>query len=194
MLDISLADTVAIFPFSGDRAPRAGLLQSSRPASRPAAGAGRPRRPGRSARRVRRRSAPRRARARACPVERLFTFAYLTGAHRRSTSWRSDDRIGATSEPWPLVAQLVRRASFDLLAAYIERAQLEPSDAAITDKLTTLHTRPLFDAVLAKEVERAGPLRLSAFVDSVRRRSSVRRSTRSTGTASATGFSSGSAF
>ena len=87
-------------------------------------------------------------------VERLFTFAYLT---ERTTvdELALDDRFGATSEPWPLVAQLVRRGSFDLLAAYIERTQLEPSGAAITDKLTTLHTRPLFDAVLAKEVERA---------------------------------------
>jgi diguanylate cyclase (GGDEF)-like protein len=87
-------------------------------------------------------------------IERLFTFAYLT---ERTTldELALNERLGATSEPWPLVAQLVRRGSFDLLAAYIERTQLEPTDAAITDKLTTLHTRPLFDAVLAKEVERA---------------------------------------
>jgi len=91
---------------------------------------------------------------RALSIERLFTFVYLT---ERTTldELALDDRFGATSEPWPLVAQLVRRGSFDLLAAYIERTQLEPSGAAITDKLTTLHTRPLFDAVLAKEVERA---------------------------------------
>ncbi len=50
----------------------------------------------------------------------------------------------------------MRRASFDLLAAYTERAQLEPSGAAIVDRLTTLYTRPLIDAVLAKEAERAG--------------------------------------
>src|SRR5476651_1324785 len=88
-------------------------------------------------------------------MERLFTFVYLI---ERTTldELALDERIGATSEPWPLVAQLVRRASFDLLAAYTERAQLEPSEAAITDKLTTLHTRPMLDAVLAKEVERAG--------------------------------------
>jgi diguanylate cyclase (GGDEF)-like protein len=88
-------------------------------------------------------------------MERLFTFVYLI---ERTTldELALDERIGATSEPWPLVAQLVRRASFDLLAAYTERAHLEPSEAAITDKLTTLHTRPMLDAVLAKEVERAG--------------------------------------
>ena len=104
--------------------------------------------------------------ARALSVERLFTFAYLT---ERATldELALDERIGATCEPWPLVAQLVRRGSFDLLGAYIERTQLEPSGAAITDKLTTLHTRPLFDAVLAKEVERAArfghPLSLILF-------------------------------
>jgi diguanylate cyclase (GGDEF)-like protein len=92
---------------------------------------------------------------RSLSMERLFTFAYLT---ERSAldELALNDTIGATSEAWPLVAQLVRRASFDLLAAYAERAQLEPSEAAIIDKLTTLHTRPVFDTVLAKEVERAG--------------------------------------
>jgi diguanylate cyclase (GGDEF)-like protein len=92
---------------------------------------------------------------RSLSVERLFTFVYLL---ERTTldELALNESIGATTEPWPLVAQLVRRASFDVLAAYTERALLEPSDAAITDKLTTLHTRPMLDAVLAKEVERAG--------------------------------------
>ena len=88
-------------------------------------------------------------------VERLFTFAYLM-ERTVLDELALSETIGATSEPWPLVAQLVRRGSFDLLAAYTERAQLEPTGAAITDKLTTLHTRPMLDAVLAKEVERAG--------------------------------------
>ncbi len=43
-----------------------------------------------------------------------------------------------------------------MLAAYTERAQLEPAEAAINDGLTTLYTRLMLDAVLAKEVERAG--------------------------------------
>jgi diguanylate cyclase (GGDEF)-like protein len=88
-------------------------------------------------------------------TERLFTFVYLT-ERTALDELALNETIGATSEPWPLVAQLVRRASFDLLAAYTERMQLEPSGTSIIDKLTTLHTRPLFDAVLAKEVERAG--------------------------------------
>jgi diguanylate cyclase (GGDEF)-like protein len=91
---------------------------------------------------------------RSLSMERLFTFAYLT-ERTALDELALDDRLGATSEPWPLVAQLVRRASFDALAAYAERTRLEPSEAAIVDRLTTLHTRPLLDAVLAKEVERA---------------------------------------
>jgi diguanylate cyclase (GGDEF)-like protein len=86
---------------------------------------------------------------------RLFTFTYLLERSALDELALSET-IGATSEPWPLVAQIVRRASFDLLAAYAERAELQPSEAAIVDKLTTLHTRPLLDAVLAKELERAG--------------------------------------
>jgi diguanylate cyclase (GGDEF)-like protein len=88
-------------------------------------------------------------------MEQLFTFAYLT---ERTTvdELALNDSIGATTEPWPVVAQLVRRGSFDLLAAYAEQTQLDPSDTAIIDRLTTLHTRPLFEAVLSKEVERAG--------------------------------------
>ena len=88
-------------------------------------------------------------------AERLFTFVYLLERTALDELALSES-IGATSEPWPLVAQLVRRASFDLLAAYTERVQLEPSESAITDKLTTLYTRPLLEAVLAKELERAG--------------------------------------
>jgi diguanylate cyclase (GGDEF)-like protein len=91
---------------------------------------------------------------RALSVERLFTFAYLT-ERAALDELALDQTIGATSEPWSLVAQLVRRASFDLLAAYTEHARLEPGDMPVIDKLTTLHARPLFDAVLGKEVERA---------------------------------------
>jgi diguanylate cyclase (GGDEF)-like protein len=89
------------------------------------------------------------------PLDQLFSFVYFT---ERATldELALDDHLGATSEPWPLVGQIVRRASFDLLGAYSERAQLAPGDSAIVDKLTTLHTRSMMDAVLAKELERAG--------------------------------------
>lgn len=92
---------------------------------------------------------------RSLPVDQLFTFVYLIERTALDEVALSDT-IGATTEPWPLVAQLVRRGSFDLLAAYTTRAHAESSEAAITDRLTTVYTRPLFEAVLAKELERAG--------------------------------------
>ena len=92
---------------------------------------------------------------RAVPIEQLFTFVYLV-ERTALDELALSETIGATAEPWPLVAQMVRRGSFDLLAAYTTRAHAESSEAAITDKLTTVYTRPLFEAVLAKELERAG--------------------------------------
>jgi diguanylate cyclase (GGDEF)-like protein len=103
---------------------------------------------------------------RTVPAERLFTFAYLT-ERTALDELALSDTIGATAEPWPLVAQLVRRGSFDMLAAYAERTQLEPPHAHVIDKLTTLYTQPMLEAVLEKEVERAGrygyPLSLILF-------------------------------
>ena len=90
-------------------------------------------------------------------AERLFTFVYLL-ERTIMDELALSDTIGATSEPWPVVAQVVRRASFDLLAAYTGRLQQEPAEAAIIDRLTTLYTRVMLEAVLAKEVERAGRL------------------------------------
>jgi len=97
---------------------------------------------------------------RSLSAERLFAFAYLI---ERTTldELSLSETIGATSEPWPNVAQLVRRASFDMLAGYTERAQLEPAGAAMIDRLTTLYTREFFEEVLAKEVDRAGRYGLS---------------------------------
>jgi diguanylate cyclase (GGDEF)-like protein len=153
-VDAVTADTVAIFPYSGadtldgDYCRRLGLLLTQLLAA--AVRDGRLDARGGSVADLHRV-----VQERAVSMERLFTFAYLT-ERTALDELALNDSIGATSEPWPLVAQLVRRASFDLLAAYTERAQLEPSETAIIDKLTTLHTRPLFDAVLAKELERAG--------------------------------------
>ena len=66
-----------------------------------------------------------------------------------------DPRVGANTEPWPQAAQTVRRAAFDLLAAWTTRAMDTPLRSSIEDPLTTLHTRPVLDAVLPKECCRA---------------------------------------
>lgn len=88
-------------------------------------------------------------------TERLFAFVYLV-ERTALDEVAIDQAIGATTDPWPLVAQLVRRASFDALAAYAGHGLAEPPSAVILDPLTTLYTRPLFVAVLAKELDRAG--------------------------------------
>ena len=66
-----------------------------------------------------------------------------------------DPRVGANTEPWPQAAQTVRRAAFDLLAAWTTRSMDTPLRSSIEDPLTTLHTRPVLDAVLPKECCRA---------------------------------------
>src|SRR5438093_696426 len=48
-------------------------------------------------------------------AQRLFTFVYLLERTILDELALSDS-LGATAEPWPVVAQLVRRASFDVLA------------------------------------------------------------------------------
>ena len=91
---------------------------------------------------------------RAVPVEGLFNFAYLT-ERAALDELALDGGIGLPSETWPLVAQFIRRASFDLLAAYADRLQQEPTSASITDRLTTLYSRPMMDAVLSSTLQRA---------------------------------------
>jgi diguanylate cyclase (GGDEF)-like protein len=64
-----------------------------------------------------------------------------------TTPLSSDDAAAA--------APLVQRAAFDLLAAWATRALELPNGPAVTDALTTLHTRVIFDTVLEKECRRA---------------------------------------
>lgn len=92
---------------------------------------------------------------RSLTAERLFAFAYLTERTALDELALSES-LGATSEAWPIVAQMIRRASFDVLAAYMDRAILEPEGSVVIDRLTTLYSRAMFDAVLSKEVDRAG--------------------------------------
>ena len=54
-----------------------------------------------------------------------------------------------------MVAQAIRKASFDLMAAYFERLQQDQAPPTITDKLTTLYSRAMMDVVLSTEVQRA---------------------------------------
>jgi hypothetical protein len=69
----------------------------------------------------------------------LFTLAYLV-ERAVLDELALDETIGATTEVWPVVAQLVRRGSFEYLALFGSRTHLD-STGSFTDALTTLHTR-----------------------------------------------------
>jgi diguanylate cyclase (GGDEF)-like protein/excisionase family DNA binding protein len=62
------------------------------------------------------------------------------------------DRLGATSEPWPIVASAVRAGMLEIVAAFAER---QHGRAAVRDPLTTLIARDVFDLVLRQEGQRA---------------------------------------
>jgi diguanylate cyclase (GGDEF)-like protein/excisionase family DNA binding protein len=91
---------------------------------------------------------------RGLPMQRLFSFVYLM-ERTVLDEIALDPSLGATSEAWPQVAQIIRRGSFDLLAAYCERSQQESTAPTISDKLTTLYSRAMMDIVLSTEVQRA---------------------------------------
>jgi hypothetical protein len=102
-------------------------------------------------------------------TERLFTFAYLI-ERTVLDELALDEVIGVMTESWPVVAQLVSRGSFDVLAAYPERALLEPAENCLVDPLTTLYSRPMLG-----QCSQGGRTRrtLQALAHPVRRRSIV---------------------
>ena len=85
-------------------------------------------------------------------VRVLFNVVYLM---ERSAldELAVEESFGATSEPWPVIAQMVRRASFDVCAACSETR--DAGSAGIIDSLTTHHTRAVFLAALEKEIQRS---------------------------------------
>jgi diguanylate cyclase (GGDEF)-like protein/excisionase family DNA binding protein len=62
------------------------------------------------------------------------------------------ERLGATSEPWPVVAHSIRAATLEIIIAFTERIGVR---TALRDALTTLISRPVFDLVLQQEAQRA---------------------------------------
>jgi diguanylate cyclase (GGDEF)-like protein len=87
-------------------------------------------------------------------IGQLFALAYLI-ERAALDELALDESFGATSEPWAAVAQMVRRASFDVMGALAERISREPGPRALRDPLTTLHTRGVLLAALEKEIQRS---------------------------------------
>ena len=66
-----------------------------------------------------------------------------------------DDQLGATSEPWPIVARAIRRATLEILGAHAEQIAARDTPIAVRDPLTTLIASPVFDLALGQEIQRA---------------------------------------
>jgi diguanylate cyclase (GGDEF)-like protein/excisionase family DNA binding protein len=66
-----------------------------------------------------------------------------------------DDRLGATSEPWAVVAHTIRRATLEILGAHAEQMAHREAPIQVRDPLTTLIASPVFELALAQEIERA---------------------------------------
>lgn len=86
--------------------------------------------------------------------DQLFSFVHIV-MNTAIDELSLDARVGANTDPWPHACQIIRRAAFDVLGAWTTRMVYSPQAAAIEDPLTTLHTRPVLDAVLPKECCRA---------------------------------------
>lgn len=86
-------------------------------------------------------------------IAQLFRVAYVL-ERAALDELALDESFGATSEPWTVLAQIVRRSSFDLLAGCAERIETRQCDRAFVDPLTTLHTKAVLVAALDKEVQR----------------------------------------
>jgi len=92
---------------------------------------------------------------RAVSLEDLFTLAYHV-ERSMIDELALDPALGVSSEAWPGATQLIRRGAFDCLGALAEQSASEAGYAAVVDRLTTVHTRSIFDIVLSKEADRAG--------------------------------------
>jgi diguanylate cyclase (GGDEF)-like protein len=87
-------------------------------------------------------------------VRQLFGLVYVI-ERAALDELALDESFGATTEGWPGIAQMVRRGSFDVLAAVAERITREPDQSALHDSLTALHTRAVMLAALEKEIRRS---------------------------------------
>lgn len=94
------------------------------------------------------------AREKRIPINQLFGVAYVI-ERAALDELALDAMIGVTSNTWPEVGQIARRASLDLLGGFAERLSQEAVHGAVSDTLTTLHTRQVLMAVLEKEIQRS---------------------------------------
>ena len=66
-----------------------------------------------------------------------------------------DAHLGATAQPWAIVAHAIRRATLEILGAHAEQVAGRSASAIVRDPLTTLMTSPVLMMALTQEIERA---------------------------------------
>ena len=94
-------------------------------------------------------------RARSLTPTQVFTFVYLT-LSTAIDELSLDPRLGANTEPWPQVAQIVRRAAFDVLARGRRAASTRRRARAITDRADdAAHAAACSTRCCSKECHRA---------------------------------------
>lgn len=96
------------------------------------------------------------AQDRSVGMQQLFGLLYLL---ERTSLQELVEALRSESVSWPAISELVRRASVDVLGALAEHLLQESGGSALRDPLTTLHTRPVLEAALEKEVHRAARAR-----------------------------------
>ena len=99
-------------------------------------------------------------------VSQLFGLAYIL-ERAALDELALEGALGPSSDEWPAIAQIVRRASVGMLAVLAERLGQNSACEALTEPLTSLHTRAVLQTALDKEVHRAvrgtHPFALIAF-------------------------------
>ncbi|MBI2188844.1 MAG: GGDEF domain-containing protein [Acidobacteria bacterium] len=86
-------------------------------------------------------------------IRLLFTIIYLV--ERASLDALAlDESFDVSAAPWPALSQAIRQASFELCAALAEHLK-RAAEGAVTDTLTTLHTKGMFLAALDNQIQRS---------------------------------------
>jgi two-component system cell cycle response regulator len=93
-------------------------------------------------------------RGRRLTIHRLFTIVHVI-AESAVARLAADPGLGTGAHWWPTVERITRRASFDVLAAFAQRADDATLDTPLTDHRTALHTRAVLLAALDKEIQRS---------------------------------------
>lgn len=150
-LETIVGQTVAVFPYAGPQAldtnDRARLGEAAMQLLVPAVRDG-----ALDARDGHVATMRRLAQDRSIGPQQLFSLIFLL---ERAALDEVAEALRSDADQWDAVAQLVRRASVDVMGAFAERLTHERGVGELTDPLTTLHAGAVLESALEKEIHRA---------------------------------------